>query len=49
MADTANLIYGVSDRPPAIVCLLNAAQHITLIATTLKVYPILILRSGRRR
>jgi xanthine permease XanP len=45
MADTANLIYGVSDRPPAIVCLLNAAQHITLIATTL-VYPILILRSG---
>lgn len=45
MAVSTNLIYGVSDKPPVLVCLLNAAQHITLMATTL-IYPILILRAG---
>ncbi len=40
-----NLLYGVSDRPPAVVCLLNAAQHVTIMAPTL-VYPILVMRAG---
>src|SRR6185369_2670669 len=41
----ANLLYGVSDRPPASVCLMNAAQHVMILAPTL-VYPIVILRAG---
>lgn len=41
----ANLLYGVSDRPPASVCLMNAAQHVMILAPTL-VYPILIMRAG---
>ena len=40
-----NLLYGVSDRPPALVCLLNAAQHVMIMAPTL-VYPILVMRAG---
>jgi xanthine permease XanP len=40
-----NLIYDVTDRPPAIVCLLNAAQHVAIMAPTL-VYPILVMRAG---
>jgi NCS2 family nucleobase:cation symporter-2 len=45
MASPTNLLYGVSDRPPAVVCLLNAAQHVTVMAPTL-VYPILVMRAG---
>jgi xanthine permease XanP len=41
----ANLLYGVADKPPAIVSLLNAAQHVTIMAPTL-VYPILVTRAG---
>jgi NCS2 family nucleobase:cation symporter-2 len=41
----ANLLYGVSDRPPAPVCLMNAAQHVMILAPTL-VYPILVMRAG---
>jgi len=41
----ASLLYGVSDRPPASVCLMNAAQHVMILAPTL-VYPIVILRAG---
>jgi xanthine permease XanP len=39
-----NLIYGVADRPPASVCLLQAAQHIAVMAPPL-VYPILVLQA----
>lgn len=41
----ANLLYGVDDKPPAIVSLLNAAQHVAVMAPTL-VYPILVMRAG---
>jgi len=41
----ANLLYGVSDRPSAAVCLLNAVQHVMLLAPTL-VYPILVMRAA---
>jgi len=40
----ANLIYGLADRPPASVCLLQAAQHIAVMAPPL-VYPILVLQA----
>jgi NCS2 family nucleobase:cation symporter-2 len=40
-----NLVYSVDERPPALVCLLNAAQHVAIIAPTL-VYPILVMRAG---
>ena len=45
MTRPTNLLYAVSDRPPPVVCLLNAAQHVTIMAPTL-VYPILVMRAG---
>lgn len=41
----SNLHYGVSDRPPALISLLNATQHVTIMAPTL-VYTILVMREG---
>jgi NCS2 family nucleobase:cation symporter-2 len=40
----SNLIYSVDEKPPAIVCLVNAAQQLTII-TPFLVYPILVMRA----
>jgi len=40
----SNLIYSVEERPPALVCLVNAAQQLTIIPQFL-VYPILVMRA----
>ena len=32
MTRPSNLIYGVSEKPPAVVCLSNAAQLLTVVA-----------------
>src|SRR6185312_6637298 len=40
----SNLIYSVDERPPALVCLVNAAQQLTII-TPFLVYPILVMRA----
>jgi NCS2 family nucleobase:cation symporter-2 len=40
----SNLIYSVDEKPPALVCLLNAAQQLTII-TPFLVYPILVMRA----
>lgn len=39
----SNLIYSVDERPPALVCLVNAAQQLTII-TPFLIYPILVMR-----
>ncbi|HEY1541445.1 MAG TPA: solute carrier family 23 protein [Xanthobacteraceae bacterium] len=39
----SNLIYSVDEKPPALVCLVNAAQQLTII-TPFLVYPILVMR-----
>jgi xanthine permease XanP len=40
----SNLIYSVDEKPPALVCLVNAAQQLTII-TPFLVYPILVMRA----
>ncbi len=40
----SNLIYSVDERPPALVCLVNAAQQLTII-TPFLIYPILVMRA----
>jgi xanthine permease XanP len=40
----SNLIYSVDERPPALACLVNAAQQLTII-TPFLVYPILVMRA----
>ncbi len=40
----SDLIYSVWEKPPAIVCLANAAQHAVLIAPTM-INPILVMRA----
>ena len=39
----SNLVYSVDERPPALVCLVNAAQQLTII-TPFLIYPILVMR-----
>lgn len=39
-----NLLYSVDEKPPALVCLVNAAQQLTII-TPFLIYPILVMRS----
>jgi NCS2 family nucleobase:cation symporter-2 len=39
-----NLIYGVNDRPPALICLVNGAQQLTTIAPFL-IYTIVVMNS----
>jgi NCS2 family nucleobase:cation symporter-2 len=39
----SNLIYSVDERPPALVCFVNAAQQLTII-TPFLIYPILVMR-----
>jgi NCS2 family nucleobase:cation symporter-2 len=39
----SNLIYSVDEKPPALVCLVNAAQQLTII-TPFLIYPILVMR-----
>ena len=43
MSRPSNLIYGASDQPPAVVCLLAAAQLPTVVAPIM-IYPILVMR-----
>ena len=43
MSRPSNLIYGASDQPPAVVCLLAAAQLLTVVAPIM-IYPILVMR-----
>ena len=45
MKKPPNLAYGVEDSPPALVTILNGAQHVALIAAYL-VYPLLVFRSA---
>ena len=40
----SNLIYSVDEKPPALVCLVNAAQQLTII-TPFLIYPILVMRA----
>src|SRR5215475_2153789 len=40
----SNLIYSVDESPPALVCLVNAAQQLTII-TPFLIYPILVMRA----
>jgi NCS2 family nucleobase:cation symporter-2 len=40
----SNLIYSVDEKPPALVCFVNAAQQLTII-TPFLIYPILIMRA----
>ena len=40
----SNLIYSVDEKPPALVCLVNAAQQLTII-TPFLIYPILLMRA----
>ena len=40
----SNLLYSVDERPPALVCFVNAAQQLTII-TPFLVYPILVMRA----
>lgn len=40
-----NLIYGVDERPPPFICLVSAAQMLTILAPIL-IYPTLVMRSG---
>ena len=40
----SNLIYAVDEKPPALVCLVNAAQQLTII-TPFLIYPILVMRA----
>jgi NCS2 family nucleobase:cation symporter-2 len=40
----SNLIYSVDERPPALVCLVNAAQQLTII-TPFLIYPILVMHA----
>ncbi len=44
MTRPSNLIYSVDEKPPALVCLVNAAQQLTII-TPFLVYPILVMRA----
>jgi NCS2 family nucleobase:cation symporter-2 len=39
----ANIVYGVDERPPLVVTILNGVQHVGLIAINL-VYPLLVFR-----
>jgi len=41
----SNLLYSVDERPPALVCLVNAAQQLTII-TPFLIYPILVMRAA---
>jgi NCS2 family nucleobase:cation symporter-2 len=40
----SNLIYSVDEKPPALVCVVNAAQQLTII-TPFLIYPILVMRA----
>jgi xanthine permease XanP len=40
----SNLIYSVDEKPPALVCLVNAAQQLTII-TPFLIYPILVMHA----
>jgi xanthine permease XanP len=40
----SNLLYSVDETPPALVCLVNAAQQLTII-TPFLIYPILVMRA----
>ena len=40
----SNLIYSVDEKPPALVCLVNAAQQLTII-TPFLIYPVLVMRA----
>jgi NCS2 family nucleobase:cation symporter-2 len=45
MVRPANILYGNSEKPPAIVCLLSAVQQIAILSPTLA-YPILALQAA---
>src|SRR5262245_4233512 len=40
----SNLLYSVDEKPPALVCFVNAAQQLTII-TPFLIYPILVMRA----
>jgi xanthine permease XanP len=45
MMRPSNLIYGVDDRPPALISFANAAQQLTIV-TPIFIYTILVMREG---
>jgi xanthine permease XanP len=45
MTRPTNLIYGVDERPPALICLISAAQMLTILAPIL-IYPTLVMRAS---
>jgi len=45
MMRPTNLVYSVSETPPALTCFLNALQHIAINSGAL-IFPILIMRAG---
>lgn len=44
MERKSELLYGVAEKPPVVVCFWSAAQLLMLVATNF-IYPVLLLRS----
>ena len=45
MTRPSNLIYGVADKPPKLVCLISGVQHVAILAPIL-IVPILVMRAA---